>query len=107
VHILLLLIWGFEFVDLLIRISNPVDEYKGQENSITNTTTALAPSEGQRTIPLGQRSSWKADLVKKLPAFYGTRKIHYHVYKFPPLDPVMNHLNQVAYTFSHPAYLIS
>jgi hypothetical protein len=36
-----------------------------------------------------------SQLVKKFPAFSGTRKVHYRVHKCPLIVPILSHLNPI------------
>jgi len=36
-----------------------------------------------------------AQLIKKYPAFFMDLKVHHHVHKSPPLDPILSQLNPV------------
>jgi hypothetical protein len=47
-----------------------------------------------------------AQVVKKYPTFFHYPKVHYRVYKSPPLDPILNQINTV-YTFPPYFYTIS
>ena len=40
-------------------------------------------------------------LVKKFPAFYGTKKIHYCIHKCPPPVPILKQIDQVHTPTSH------